>query len=107
MYTWGFAPCASPQAVTWRAFSPQNVQAPSPGRMPGSTAGGTPAATSVSIRVSDCGFLSVFGIRLSGLLPGAIDLFAQHIHRIDNADDDSIHRRVFETGGKPGAAALA
>ena len=30
MFTWGFAPCASPQAFTWRAFSPQNVQTPLP-----------------------------------------------------------------------------
>jgi hypothetical protein len=28
MFTWGFAPCASPQAVTGRAFSLQNDQTP-------------------------------------------------------------------------------
>src|SRR3989442_4807697 len=65
------------------------------------------SSASVSIRVSDFGFLSGFGIRISGLLLRAIDLFSQHIHRIDNADDDGIDGRVSKTGGKPGTAALA
>ena len=35
MFTWGFGPCASPQAVTWRAFSPHNVQTPRARKSPG------------------------------------------------------------------------
>src|ERR1041385_896462 len=42
----------------------------------------------------------------SKLALGTEDLFPQHVHRIHDADDDGVHRRVFHARRKAGAAAL-
>src|SRR5262249_38938001 len=49
----------------------------------------------------------VWAFGFSGLLPRAVNLFSQHIHRINNADNDGIDGGISKTGCQPGAAALA
>jgi hypothetical protein len=61
---WRFGNGGGPKA-------PEDWRTPKPGRA---------SDRSSKIRVSDFGFRLGFGIRISGLLLGAIDLFSQHIH---------------------------
>src|SRR5260221_8959928 len=40
-------------------------------------------------------------------VPGIKNFLTQHIHRIDDADDDGVHGGVFHAAGETGTAALA